>query len=420
MYQEKNKIRIGITKSTQTAIHRGVKGFVLYGCIALALILTLSSCQKLQGEIGQESVSQETVISHDISSQLIYTQSMQTDYAKEFAVDYYEGGYALITLSDGTRFLSVPEQAAVPADLSAGIVVLQQPVGNIYLAASAAMDMFCAMDAVDCITLSAIEQNSWHIEEAKSAMVQGRIRYAGKYSAPDYELIKACSCTLTVQSTMLEHVPEVKEQLELLGVSVFEDHSSYEESPLGRMEWVKVYGVLTGHEKEAESAYAAQKDAFDQGTAAEDLNQKVAFFNVTSTGAINIRKPQDYIAKMIRMAGGTYAFDDIEVPEGATGTMNIQMEQFYAGAKDADVLIYNSTIAGEIHSKEELLAKSPLFADFKAVQEGNVWCMSADFFQNSMELGTALKEIHEMLLLNLGENIDKSQDGEFTFLYRLE
>ena len=350
---------------------------------------------------------------------------MQTDYAKEFSVDYYEGGYALITLSDGSQFLSVPEsingqQAVVPDDLTEHIIILQQPVGNIYLAASAVMDMFRAMEAMDCITLSGIEQNSWHIEEAREAMEQGRIVYAGKYSAPDYEMIKASGCTLSVQSTMLEHVPEVREQLELLGIRVFEDHSSYEESPLGRMEWVKVYGVLTGHEKEAEAAYAAQKTAFEKGTAAEPLDKKVAFFNVTSTGAINIRKPEDYIAKMIRMAGGTYAFDSIGTPEGATGTMNIQMEQFYAGAQDADVLIYNSTIAGEIHSVQELLDKSPLFADFKAVQEGNVWCMSADFFQNSMELGTAVEDIHNMLLLDAGEILDKSMMEEFTFLYRLE
>ncbi|MBR1855317.1 MAG: ABC transporter substrate-binding protein, partial [Lachnospiraceae bacterium] len=360
-----------------------------------------------------------------ISSQLTYSYTMQTDYAKEFSVDYYEGGYALITLSDGSQFLSVPEsingqQAVVPDDLTEHIIILQQPVGNIYLAASAVMDMFRAMEAMDCITLSGIEQNSWHIEEAREAMEQGRIVYAGKYSAPDYEMIKASGCTLSVQSTMLEHVPEVREQLELLGIRVFEDHSSYEESPLGRMEWVKVYGVFTGHEKEAEAAYAAQKTAFEKGTAAEPLDKKVAFFNVTSTGAINIRKPEDYIAKMIRMAGGTYAFDSIGTPEGATGTMNIQMEQFYAGAQDADVLIYNSTIAGEIHSVQELLDKSPLFADFKAVQEGNVWCMSADFFQNSMELGTAVEDIHNMLLLDAGEILDKSMMEEFTFLYRLE
>lgn len=49
--------------------------------------------------------------------------------------------------------------------------------------------------------------------------------------------------------------------------------------------------------------------------------------------------------------------------------MTIQMESFYDAAADADVLIYNSTIDGELDSLDALLAKSPLLADFKAVQD---------------------------------------------------
>ncbi|MBP3205888.1 MAG: ABC transporter substrate-binding protein, partial [Lachnospiraceae bacterium] len=205
--------------------------------LVLILLLILTGCsnsqeEKKQDSAGRENAAWDGALTHDISAQLVYTHSMQKDHAQQFSVDYYEDGYALITLCDGSQFLSVPEgrdgqPPAVPEDLPERITVLQQPVGNIYLAASAAMDMFRAMDALDCITLSGIEQNSWHIEEAREAMEQGRITYAGKYSAPDYELIKAKGCTLSIQSTMLEHVPEVREQLELLGIHVFEDHSSY-------------------------------------------------------------------------------------------------------------------------------------------------------------------------------------------------
>ena len=45
---------------------------------------------------------------------------------------------------------------------------------------------------------------------------------------------------------MIYHSPEVKEQLEKLGVPVLVERSSYEQDPLGRMEWVKVYGALVG------------------------------------------------------------------------------------------------------------------------------------------------------------------------------
>lgn len=386
---------------------RGIWRTVAAAIFFLLIAPSLSACS-LSGHPAGEKEDTE------ISAQLTCVGIQENDYAKEFSIAQYEDGYALISITDGSRFLVVPEGREAPSDLAADIEVIRQPVIDIYLAASAVMDMFCAMDATDCIALSGLEADSWHIPKAREAMEQGKILYAGKYSAPDYELITSSGSPLSIQSTMAEHVPEVKEQLKLLGVSVLVDRSSYEEHPLGRMEWIKVYGVITGRMEQAQEAYERQKRAFEKGCSEESLDKTVAFFNVTSTGAVNIRKPQDYIAKMIKMAGGTYVFADMPGAEGATGTMNLQMEEFYAKAKDADFLIYNSTIAGEIYSLEELLERSPLFADFKAVQQGNVWCITADFYQSSMELGTATEDIHKMLLT------EETEDDTFTFLFRLK
>ena len=68
-----------------------------------------------------------------------------------------------------------------------------------------------------------------------------------------------------------------------------------------------------------------------------------------------------------------------------------------SSALDADVLIYNSTIDGGITSIDELLAKSPLFADFKAVQTGNVWCITKNFYQESLALGDMILDVHAVL-----------------------
>ncbi len=81
------------------------------------------------------------------------------------------------------------------------------------------------------------------------------MEYAGKYSAPDYERIVDKSCSLAIESTMIYHCPQVKEQLENLGVPVLVERSSYEADPLGRMEWIKLYGVLTGKEQLAEELF---------------------------------------------------------------------------------------------------------------------------------------------------------------------
>lgn len=65
-------------------------------------------------------------------------------------------------------------------------------------------------------------------------------------AAPDYELILSGGCGLAVESTMVNHVPEVREKLEELGIPVLIDQSSYESHPLGRTEWIKLYGALLG------------------------------------------------------------------------------------------------------------------------------------------------------------------------------
>ena len=133
-------------------------GFFLLICMISTLILV--SCGKAKDANGQPDDVQ-------ISTSLTYDHSMELDYAKEFSVDYYDGGYALITISDESRFLFVPKKRPIPKDLSEDIVILKQPIDHIYLVASAVMDMFCSLDGLDSIRLSGTKEEGWYIEEAK-------------------------------------------------------------------------------------------------------------------------------------------------------------------------------------------------------------------------------------------------------------
>lgn len=318
-------------------------------------------------------------------------------YADQFSVDYYDDGFAMITIADDNRYLVVPEGEAVPNGIPDGVTVVRRPLNNIYLVATSAMDLFCSLDAVDRITLSGTDASGWYIREARQAIESGTMSYAGKYNAPDYELILSKSCDLAVESTMIYHSPEVKAQLETLGIPVLVERSSYESHPLGRMEWLKLYAVLLGREELAGELFNRQMSALNAVMGQEPTGKTVAFFYVSSNGYVNVRKPGDYVAKMIELAGGTYAPRNPAEPENALSTMNMQMEAFYAAAKDADYIIYNSTIDGELKSLDALLAKSSLLADFKAVKEGRVWCTEKNLFQESMGLGTMILDIHRML-----------------------
>lgn len=370
--------------------------------LSVVMAVSLTACGSGSGA-GKEKDT-------NISSELTYDHSMELTYAEEFSVDYYNDGYALATVADDGRYLIVPEGKEAPEDLAKDITVLKQPLTNIYLVASAVMDMFVSIDALDSIRFSSQKEDGWYIEAAKQEMEAGNIIYAGKYSAPDYEQILSEGCGLAIENTMIYHTPEVKEQLEKFNIPVMVDYSSYEKNPLGRTEWVKLYGLLTGHEEEAEQAFEAEAGAFEAVSQEEPTGKTVAFFYITSTGEANVRKSADYLPKMIELAGGTYIFKDLGDEDDAASTLSMQMEEFYAGAKDADYIIYNSTIDGELASVDDLIAKSPLLAKFKAVQDGNVYCTTKNLYQSTMELGTITSDIHGMLT---------GDESGLTYLYKL-
>ena len=328
---------------------------------------------------------------------LVFSRHYKLDYAQQFTADCYEGGYTMVSIPDsGQKFLVVPQDAAEVDSLPADVTVLRQPVENIYLVSTSVMDLILHLDALDSVTLSGTKAEGWYLPEAKQAMEEGRIAYAGKYSAPDYEQILAANCSLAIQNTMILHTPEVKEQLEHFGIPVLVERSSYESGPLERMEWIKLYGILLGKEDTAEQVFAAQEAAIAPLLEQEPTGKSCAFFSLSSNNLATVRKGSDYVAKMIEMAGGAYVFSDLTDNGNSLATMNLPLEDFYAGAKDADVLIYNSAIEGTIASVSQLTKKFPLLSEFKAVQNGQVWCTSQSLFQQSMELADLILDMNKV------------------------
>lgn len=359
--------------------------------VILLLIQTgLTSCQqRTNTPVSVEKDSNGIPLKHK--------ETLDLEFAELFQVDYYEGGYTLLTVNNDTQIFVIPEGGKVPSGLDSKIIVLERPIKNIYLVATAVMDMFDNLDSLDTIRLSGQKEDGWYIQNAKKYIREGKILYAGKYNKPDYELIVSEGCSLAIENTMVLHSPDVIEKLNEFNVPVVIDDSSGEKHPLGRVEWIKFYGALLGKEELADNLFKQQMDIFNQIIAEEKLNKTVAFFYIASNGMVQIRRPSDYVPKMIDFAGGKYIFDQLEVEDSKRSTMMIQMEDFYHVARNADYLVYNSTIDGGIENIEQLIQKNELLKDFKAVKEGNVWCTTNDMYQQSMSIGYLIEDMHNMM-----------------------
>ena len=273
---------------------------------------------------------------------------------------------------------------------------IDRPYRKIYLAASSAMDLFLAAGAASSVAMTGTKAADWGIEEVREMVEDGTIAYAGKYSAPDYEYLLSSGCDLAVESTMIYHSPEVKEKLESLGIPVLVERSSYETDPLGRMEWIKLYGILTGHYEEAAAFFEKKAGETEAVLKNEPTGKKVVYFYINSAGQPVVRKPGDYITRMIGMAGGTYFLGAGEGGDSPLSTMNMQMEAFAEAAADADILIYSSAIEGEIRTMGELTEKEPLLQDFRAVREGSVWCTGKNMFQETASIADMILEMREI------------------------
>lgn len=332
-----------------------------------AAALTLAGC-------GQHKTAPANTAS------LVFDHSYPLDYATQFSADCYEGGYVMIDIPDAGRFLVVPEGAAEVDDLPEDVVVLRQPLDHIYLVSTSVMDLFVHLDALDSIALSGTKADGWYVEEAKQAMQEGRIAYAGKYSAPDYERILAAGCTLAIENTMVLHDPEVKEQLEKFGVPVLVERLSH--------------SILLNKTEMAEEVFRQKVEQVAPILEQENTGKTAAFFSITTNNLITVRRTSDYVAQMVGMAGGVYIFDDLEGETSAQSTIKLPLETFYARAKDADVLIYNSTIEGVMETRDQLIEKCPMLADFKAVQSGDCWCTAQSLFQQSMELADLISDMN--------------------------
>lgn len=323
------------------------------------------------------------------------------------------------------------------------LTVLQQPLTTTYVAASAVMAPLCDLGAVSQIRFSGLREEGWYVDEARAAMKEGKMLFAGKYSEPDYETLLREGCDLALESTMIYRAPEVTEKLNALGIPVYIDYSSYEPHVLGRLEWVRVYGALFGHEEKAQQWYASERDRIraiqeeaekssvgvaqigkstekSETIISEDSKNKsstihansksagtdttadqrptVVYFYVNASGQIQVRQPNDYIPELLELAGARYLAPDMSGLSGSRkSNVTVSLEDFYSSCKDADYLIYSATLDRPLSSIQELLGKNALFADFKAVKEGHVYTTDKDFYQLSDRMADFAEDVSRML-----------------------
>lgn len=364
------------------------------------------------GSAGTAADDSPSFRNTDIGCDLGTPAPVELEYAEQLTLDSYESGHRLACLANGDRVLVVPEGEDVPEGLAADVGVVCRPLRDVYLVSTGMICLVDAIGALDAVSVSSVRAEDSPVEDFTSRLEDGTIAYGGTYRAPDYELIAATGCPLAIENTNVDHVPEVRTKLEELGVTVVMEQSSRETEMLGRLEWIKLMGALFDREDEAAEVFDDVSARVEEVSRQEPTGRTVAFFYVNEDGAAVTRRAGDYFSQMIEAAGGEYvSFNENGATDSSPTTVTVEMEQFYAGARDADVIIYNGTIDDGVGSIADLVKRNQLLADFAAVRSGDVWACDSNLYQQMTSMADIIEDLRAAL----------TGSGEpTTFVWRLE
>ena len=187
--------------------------------------------------------------------------------------------------------------------------------------------------------------------------------------------------------------PPVIAVLDELGIPYIADSQHLENHPLGRVEWVKLVGALLDMEEEADAYFdeeVQRVNAVAESVAGESEHPTILQTYIFK-GTVYVRNGGDYVNKMLELAGGTYPFAELEPGQG--GNTKMTVEEFYQGAVDAEILIYDNTSDVSVSTVADILANGDYLADMKAIQEGNVWGIQKNYWQSADDVATMIEDI---------------------------
>jgi iron complex transport system substrate-binding protein len=156
-----------------------------------------------------------------------------------------------------------------------------------------------------------------------------------------------------------------------------------EEHPLGRAEWIKVFGALLDREAEADSIFTAIEQRYMQlaSTASAMPNKPRVFFGSAWQGQWYAPGPESYMAMLIRDAGGDYVFAGRQ----GVGNITLDLESVVHKVRAADHFGMVVAVEGEV-GPLVLAAGDSRLAELDAVRRGGFHANSAasDIFGSAL------------------------------------
>ena len=328
----------------------------------------------------------------------IEIKSLPVYFSDSFSIEYLDNGCKLVIDGEKRRLLLVPQGKTAPKNVKADKTI-SIPLKRVMAASTTQVSSLLKLGVLDSLKAVTTDVDNWNTPEIKKVVQNGSAKYVGgeNMGQPDYEQVKVIDPDLTFVYTGSYGQQSVIEKLDEIGVDYAVNNEYLESHYLGRLEWSKFMGAFYDKELEAEKMLNEAVKEIDNVSikVAGHKKPKVVWCN-SFKGNMQVQNAGSYISKWIDIAGGDYVFKNVGI--GVSSSSKISNEEFYSKAKDADILIYSSSVDYlKNPTIDGIVAENPLFADLKAVKNGNVYAYAADWYETITETDKFVKNVAAIL-----------------------
>jgi iron complex transport system substrate-binding protein len=298
------------------------------------------------------------------------TAKNSIEYASGLSIVKYDA-YSVVTVlnpwpnaNKDFKYILKEKEAKVPDSLQS-YTTIQVPLESVVVTSTTNIP-FLEMLEVENKLVGFPHTDYISSEKTRALIDKGSVKNVGQNEKLNMEQLIELSPDLIVTFGVDNNNPML-DNLKKSGLNVLIQGDWMEQSPLGKAEWIKLYGALFGKEEKAKELFNKIVQSYDQAKklAAEKTANSTVLYGSMYEDVWYVAKGNSWVAEFMKDAHANYLWADLK----GTGSEGLSFEKVLDKAKTANVWI----ASGSFKTLDELQKANPHYSEFDAFTNKNVY-----------------------------------------------
>ncbi|WP_029272328.1 ABC transporter substrate-binding protein [Flavobacterium sp. KJJ] len=319
--------------------------------------------------VGCKKSENETVAKSEIAKNSI-------EFASGLSIIKYEG-YSVVTVSNpwpnankNFKYILKEKDAKVPDSLNS-YTTIKVPLESVVVTSTTTIPFLEMLEVED--KLVGFPHTDYISSEKTRALIdKGLVKNVGQNEKLNIEQLIELSPELIVTFGVDNNNPML-DNLKKSGLNVLIQADWMEQSPLGKAEWLKLYGALFGKEDKAKELFDKIVTSYNQAKklVAEKPATSTVLYGSMYEDVWYVAKGNSWVAQFMKDAQANYLWADLK----GTGSQGLSFEKVLDKAKTANVWI----ASGSFKSLDELQKANPHYSEFDAFKNKTIYTLESKF-----------------------------------------